>query len=271
MSKFKNGTYLYEYKESLKGLDEELAQDIAISAETLASYYGEEYEDTILNAIRDCKIVVASRNKVGSNGKKTNIRETVDDVMRREDIYGSPYNEKKTPAYISEPVIAEKNDKLYVDKVKRMIVLPHYYSSEQPAFLPIAELSELCKSCVDEYTIHGKKIEQRTGLAVRTYELDENNKLVKMISSRAVEVEESINSYDARYMMRENHLEEYDLEGKKSDEALYLGSLSISLDLKDVIRRAEFTGDTTELKEVLAERGMDLNTFHVLQELLLIQ
>ena len=205
------------------GCEEKLAYAVSTLYDTLVMEYGEEYEKTILDAILSCKYEIAREYRVDSDGNKTNAKEDVKAVLKRNEFpldFISKEDLNKRYVYASYPEI--KDNKII--KVNRIIVMPDYFNDESPASIGmlVNSINSLVKSYINEYKIDGNFIIRRRGLA--TYKYDINS--MKLIESYGFGLEKGLNDYDERAIVRKyyDQDEQYDLE-KSNDNVLVAGML----------------------------------------------
>lgn len=254
----KSRKLLADYKDELVqkfGYEESLAQDIALMAESIADYYGSEYEDTVLDAVASTKVVVVDTYKNG-------IRETVQDVLEREGMAEEVKGDEKDSlvgvrgvdgVYRERPNISYNDGEYHVDSVDKIAVINSSYTPDSPYFLGklAGELLKATKSQLCAYEIDGSTLIVRQGLSVRTEKLSHKGAEVsrKLVSEVGTGLEAGINNYDKLSLIRDSYYSDYDLDGHMST-TLVGGNVLDLLKLRDMVRVAQITKDTTSLKEV---------------------
>lgn len=236
----------------LCGYTEELAQDVAIMAESLVEYYGETYKDVILDALLSCKICVAEVKK------NSIIKEKVTDVLIRENIGGCfDYNEVKdlTTGFFSFPQIVFENGNFKLVGIKRLIVLPEYFNSDSPESVSI--LAKCCIKLVKSYlspcSIVGDKLVSKEGVMTTISKLENSPSGVLGITESKIGVglNKGLNCYDQLCIMRRDYDDTYDVHGAHY-ERLVSGYFldGENFHFKDEIRKAEILHDDKALREV---------------------
>lgn len=205
------------------GCEEKLAYAVSTLYDTLVTEYGEEYQQIILDAILSCKYEIAREYRMDSNGKKTNTKEDVKAVLKRNNFpldFISKEDLNKRYVYASYPEIKDKT----ITNVNRMIVMPDYFNDESPASIGmlVNSINSLVKSYINEYKIDGNFIIRRRGLATYRYDINSH----KLIDSFGFGLEKGLNDYDERAIVIEYYDQDgtYDLE-KTNDNVLVAGML----------------------------------------------
>lgn len=260
----KNKKLLFDFKEEIKnkyGYDEELAETIAMTAESIIDYMGSEYESIILEAISSCKYIIANNFKLDENGKQVGIAENIYDVLKREGmlehIEGSTVNDgdlkRAGGVYTSVPRISEHEGKFTIDSIDRVIVLPNYFNHNNPASLGTAshETMHLVKAYVKEYEIEGNKLKQRFGLGHGEYSLGvQGGKVIRtLIKETGIGTEEGANTYDELSLIRNTYDSNYEVYGYPYQRSI-CGYLADGIGLGPIIREAQLTGDIDEVKKL---------------------
>lgn len=253
---FSNGKLLADYKDELiqaHGYSEELAQDIAVMADSIVEHYGSEYESTVLDAVASTKVVVVDTYK------KSGIRETVHDVLEREGMLEEVKGEERQNLvgvrnidgiYRERPHISFSNGEYHIDSVERIAVINSSYTPDSPYFLGklAGELLKAVNSHLRPYEIDGNTMTVRQGLSVRTEKLSRKGDDVtrKFVSETGVGLEASINYYDKMSLIRNSYYTDYDLDGYMTS-TLVGGNVLDLLKLRDMVRVAQVTKDTEAL------------------------
>ena len=111
-----------------KDLDEKVAELIAMLTMDLIDEFGEKYSNEIINKIINTMYIVASKNA----GKKEKRMETVDDVLRKENLgeWTILRNGENNPTFAAYPVMNLGN----VVDTKRYIVIPANFNPDHYDF-----------------------------------------------------------------------------------------------------------------------------------------
>lgn len=196
----------------------------------LLDYYS-EYQDIILDAIATCEII------------KCNSFQTVNNILRSKKFEINTddfYNEQGM--YTAYPKITKKNNKYYIDRVYRRIIIANEYN-----FLSIKgiaklthELCYLIKSYKKEFSIKDNYLIQRRGLIRLKYKLNNCNE-VELITKNNYGLQKGLNCYDedkiVSLIIKDNYIS-YNYELLKKVAMI----LDYKFSLKDIIRKSEFTG-----------------------------
>lgn len=262
----KNNKLLFDFKEEIKtkyNYDEELAQTIAMTAESLIDYFGNEYENIILEAIKSCKYIIAKPMRQDEH-KNWLPSETIYDVMKREGKLEYIENATVTDGdfkrangvYSSRAIVSEENGQFKLDRVDRIIVLPYYFNHENPSSLGTIthETMHLVKAYVNEYKIEGDMLIERGGLSKNTYKLSSKDGKVQktFVSELGVGFEEGINSYDEQKVIRSSYDENFDVHGY-AYQRIVGAFIADSVGLAPNIKNAQLSGDISEIKKIFDE------------------
>lgn len=253
----KNNEVLFNLKEDIKkkyGYDEEFAETIALVSENVIDHFGEEYTDTIYNAVLNCKYVVAPGNHVDKSGKRVSSIKSLGEVMEQEGITGFNSLNGEVSAYVSMPQISYNGGEYTIDSVKRVIGLPSTFNSSNPRSLGMMtrETCKLVKSFNGEYTISGDRMVQRSGISTSEYVLSQNSGSVskRQVSSRGYGLETGLNFYDELAITRKYIDSDYETYGSPYAQNV-AGYLKDHLALDHFIREAEMNGNAADLRNIL--------------------
>lgn len=111
-----------------KDLDEKVAELVAMLTMDLIEEFGEKYSNEIINKIINTTFLVASK----STGKKEYRMETIDDVLRKEELddWTILRQGENDPTFVACPVMDMGN----VIDTKRYIIVPANYNAEHYDF-----------------------------------------------------------------------------------------------------------------------------------------
>lgn len=265
---------LDEHKNDLRkqfGYNESFAETVAVSVESIIDYFGTEYEDIAWGAVKSCKIVFADSQKKDSKGKKTNIQESIYDVLKRENmcekynpIVNAETMKRDRGIYVSKPIVECTDSEYHIQGVERIIVLDKSFNEHNPSSLAVLtnQLMSLIKSYVNEYEIQNGTLIQRTGVQETIYALSNDNGLtnVKFRSSVGEGLEKGINLYDEFKVVRTNYDSNYEVFGSVY-QRIIAGFIIDSLEMGEAIKVAELTKDDTALKQLFIEYGVNYEEF----------
>lgn len=259
----KNGKLLADYRDELIkewGYEEALAEDISMMAESLISEYGEEYEDAILDAIKNTEYAVARER--GNNNR----RETIYDVLKRNDMLdtvltgktmiGEPELKSASSFFAMKPELSFDGERYSIKGVRRLAILPSTYNSANPdSVAKLAEISDhAIKSSLNSLEINGDELISRSGFVKKTIKLANNNGTVTSTIESEIGrgFDEGLSSYTALHVTRCDYDGNYDIQDDSSLR-LVAGSLMDSLNLRSVIREAAITKDDETLRRYFDE------------------
>lgn len=216
----------------------------------LISYFGEEYEDLILQAILSCEIIpCSSKNTISKEKKKhsLSIKSGVLDIASIE-IKGSEV------CYFSDAKIdyIEDENKFVIKDVDRVIITAHTFNYDSPKGLEILTygLVKLIKSFKDEFVIDENTLIKRTGFEVEKRHIikDGDGIVLSLISHEGHGLEEGFNIYDTSQIVSLVLDDEY----KCYDyDSIYTIARIIkeTFRFKDTINSSEIGGNIDKFKE----------------------
>lgn len=246
---------LCDYKDELKsthGYTEETAENIAMMAESIANYYGDDYKDVIYDAIKSCKFISAKN-------KKSGIMETTEDILKNNGIDTSltSHSDLKsaTVAYGAAPTIVAKNGQYELQNVARVMALSPRFSWDNPDSLNnlAIEADRLLGNYLQGYTIDENSLTIREGFRTKSISLSSNKNgevegtIVEDVGSG---LEEGTVLYEAQSITRENYSPTYDATGYDYTR-ISMGNIIDNLKLSDLIKTARVTKDKREFVDAI--------------------
>lgn len=253
---------LCDYKNRLiekHDYSEDFAQDLAVMTESLAEYYGPEYSSLVYDAVLSTKYVVAGRKP------NSNVYETVFDVLKRENmlepINGEDPLEQQSSLKHSRgtattrPSISYDGSEYHVDRVDRIVALPHYFDANNPDSMAniSRETMRIINNYLKGYEIEGHTLSVHDGLATTTQKLslsEEGQVTRTPKEKKGTGLEEGMVKYDELCFVRSYYDANYD-SPQEPTARLIAGYLSDSLGLKDMLREAQITKDTIPLQSAI--------------------
>lgn len=217
---------------------DDLAENIALIAESVIDDYGEYYENVILDAIMSCEFKIKEPNE-----------RNIASFRNREGYYSSV------------PVLSKDGDNIIVNAQKE-IILPNTFNSDNPAYVGVltSRILELVSSSLNEFSISGNELVQRQGLMTTTYSISDNLELTKT-KEIGRGLNEGINSYETLNLMRSEYDTSFEPMGSDYTRII-AGSLIDGVELKELLTDALMTKDTGELENIIVEHtGKSLNEF----------
>ena len=143
----------------------------------LIDYYGIEYEDTILKAINDTKIICCNSYQTISKIKEEEKLTPKIGNTQLKDI-------ESEGSYISniEIIYNEVQNKYEILKHHRKIIISHTYNLDSPKGLEVLILNicRVIKALNEEYTINGNVLIQKEGLSEITYQIIMNEESINL-------------------------------------------------------------------------------------------
>jgi len=192
--------------------DENIVNALSIIIPNMVSYYGEEYENTILEAIYNCQIHICKKDE--------NIFDVVDRYSKVKKEGNVKVNEGElkvsSGVYHSEPILKynETKKEYEIININRIIVLNNNRELTDKSGIATLthELCHLIKGYVNEYSIEGNTIIAKNGL-IREVGIIKDNNTIEVVSEKNVGLEEGINSYDEAMIVSKIYNEEYEPKG----------------------------------------------------------
>ncbi len=260
---------LSDYRDELVrlyGYDVRLAEDIAMTAQSIEEYFGSEYGQVILDAIRNTKVVLVD------GYRKNGVRETIGDVLAREGLSQEALEAMRESdvrnmegLYVEEPHIVHGSDGYRIDAVQKVAVInsPYVENSENFLALLSRELMNAVKSHLNAYSIDGDVLTIRHGVAVKVERLYSRDGEVgrEKIEEYGYGLENGIANYEKMGLVREAYKDDYDLR-THTLSVLAAGYALGGLKLEEIIRQVQITKDMSGFEELIATHtGMDLKSF----------
>ncbi len=242
---------LFEYKNNLIegfGYSEDMAENLAIMAESFSTIYG----DLAYDAIANCKFVQAKRST------KAPIM-TVGTVLEDEGVLNDEVKEEckdlrvLVSKYQSKPIINKTQDGYKIQNIKKVIGLSANFNWDNPDSLGhiASEIDRLIGS-TNGYMIDGNTLEKKEGLISSTGVLSGSRDVKCNTTSRLGKgLERGINDYTAQKLI----ISEYGMEYTPISfayERLIAGYMLDHLGLEDTIRSSRITKDTSQLESVIS-------------------
>ena len=217
------------------GYSWDFSSEICTLIESIIEYYGSEYADIIIEAIKDCKVEILQTGKI--------------DVSRIK------YNDGM---YISIPII----DNGVITRVNRKIILPQSYNMDNQSYrgILISQLLRLIRSFKNEFDLTNGILIQREGITTTQYMLKDDNTLEK-ISSIGIGYEKGSLDNATLNIMRNHYANNFELQNGNDYERLFAGYIENSLELKDVFDAAALTKSFSELKSKIESADIRLDDF----------
>ena len=191
--------------------DEKTIRALVRIIPNLIEYYGEDYEELILKAIMDTKIIPCNSyqtiNKIANENK----------LML---VTGSPMIEdidlkRNEGAYISSVSISydDLNNVYKIDKINRVIATSHTFNYDSPKGLEVLTyaLCKLIKSYKDEYIIDENFLIKRYGLCEEKFRIiNEKNRIyLEIVSDINKGIEEGFTLYDTEKIVSSTLMDDY--------------------------------------------------------------
>ena len=224
------------YLENHHGYSWDLASEICTLLEDIINYYGYEYSDDIVEAVKNCKIEIFPKTK--------------------NDVSALKYSEGE---FMSTPII--KGGLLI--GCDRKIILPPNYNTDSQSYrgILIKQLLKLVRSSKDEYQIANDILVQRDGFNKTVYRIQKDDTLEKQ-SEIGISYENGTIDNSELEIMRANYDENFELPGGNDYERLLVGFMEGPLALKEINNRAAMSGDFQVCEQVFEEHlGMTFNEF----------
>lgn len=226
----------------------------------MIKYYGSEYENIILSAIRDCEIIHCDSFQ------------TISKVLNSNDLNDTFYDLKSNDGiYVSKPDIVydDVNNEFVIKDINRKIVVSHTYNFDSPKGLEVLslQLCSLIKSYYKEYIIHDNILEKNNGLAVTNQKINYNNGNISLefLDSSNYSLEEGMNYYDTERIVSDVLNDKYKCYGFDSIYSIAM-ILKEKYKLKSIINRAEILKDILTLKKIYNVDSDDFDKLSVLAD-----
>lgn len=220
----------------------------------LIEYYGEEYEEIILDAIYSCEIIACNSFQTISKIEKEK------KLINKKD--QNPLKEinlkRNESTYISDVKISydEMTNTYNIDKISRTIATSHTFNYDSPKGLEVLTyaLCKLVKSYHKEYEIDENKLIKRSGLQKEENSIIKDKEEIYLITNEetGIGLEEGLTIYDTEQIVSlvlKDNYKCYDYDSVYTIAQI----LKEKFDLLDKINYAEITKDTKELEELCNE------------------
>ena len=267
--------------------DNKTIKALSLVIPSVINYYGEEYEETILNSIFNCEIIPCKKN------------ETIQGILNKRKLTsftGSSFcididRKRAESVYIPNIKIIynEENNTYEIKKIDRIIVTSHTFNYDSLKGLEILThvICHLVKSYKNEIVIDENIVTIRSGLSYEKRKIinDGSNIFLELIEDYGKALEEGFNLYDSEVIVSsiysdkykcydydsvytvatilkekyhlQNEINEYEIEGdiegfKKKYNADIINKLSSLCDNCLVMENEMFLSYTRDDKNVLA-------------------
>ena len=224
----------------------------------IISYYGEEYEDLILQAVLNCRIIPCSSKETISKIKKEhnlNFKNGVSDIASIE-IKGSEV------CYFSDVKIEylEDDNKYIIKDVDRLIITAHTFNYDSPKGLEVLTygLLKLVKSFNNEFVIDENVLVKRTGFEIEKRHIVQNDDgiLLNFISHEGHGLEEGFNIYDTSKVVSLILGDDYKCYDYDSIYTI-ARIMKETFGFKDKLNACELEGDLNKFKNIYEEENFE--------------
>lgn len=246
-----------------KGYSEALLEALEKVIPSSILYYGQEYQDLILETLDNTNIYICNED------------ETVYDALSKVDEISDEETVKKDDLLVASGVVSNvpeiiyKDEEYRIDYVSRYIILRNGdFEKESNIRTLVHEFSHALKSYKNSEYIKGDILYSRNGLIESFYKLstDETGKVVKkLITEKRVGMEEGFNSLDEREIMniitgKNTETDSYkalSVIAEESDNLLGLRAIRIKSQLSGNVDlyKSHFNGNSE--KDIFEELALD--------------
>lgn len=230
--------------------DEDFAEDIAIMADSLINYFGDEYSGLIYDALLSCKICIAPSNRT------VTLRDNINSILESEELidkFSEEDLQNNSLGLLSSPEITFEDGVFKVTGINKIIILPSHFNSSNPDSLGILakECIKLIKSELNTYTIEDNTLITKSGILTRKESLKSTKTKIKRkcIEEKGTSLKHGLDSYDQLCLIRTEYNNDYDVHGNDYSR-IVAGFLLDYLNLKSEIRKAEILHNDSDLREV---------------------
>lgn len=220
----------------------------------LIEYYGEEYEETILDAVYNCEIIACNSYQTITKVEKEKELTKTQKTNQLKDI-----NLKRNDStYLTNIKISydELTNTFNIDKIKRTIVTAHTFNYDSPKGLEVLTyaLCKLVKSYEKEYEVKENKLIRKTGLAKEEMLIIKEKDDIYLVTEKetGIGLEEGLTIYDTEQivsMVLKDKYKCYDYDSVYTVAQI----LKEKFKLLDLINYAEITKDDKELSKICSE------------------
>ena len=232
--------------------DDKTIKALSLIMPKLIEYYGKEYENLIMNALSETRIIPCSS------------KETISTVLRREKngfSFCSDIDLKRAESIYAAFVnidYEEESNSYKISDVKRVIVTNHKFNYDSLKGIEILThaICHLIKSYKDEFTIFENTITYRSGLSYETRKIIYGEEDLLLIEEYGQSLEEGFNLLDTEKIVSKICMDEY----KSYD---FNSIHTVALILKDKYRfekeinSFEIKGDLEGFRKRFGERSVD--------------
>lgn len=250
-----DGTFLEKLKEKYKYNDKTI-KALSKIIPSMIRYYGEDYEDIILDAIFNCKIIPCNSHQTISNVLK--------EKKLTKMIGTSPVSDidikRGESVYVPNIKISydETNNSYEIDEINRIIVTSHTFNYDSLKGLEVLTyaLCRLVKSYKNEFTIDENYITIRSGISFEKRKIIYDNETIflNFEEDYAKGLEEGFNLYDTEAIVSSIYEDSYKCYDFDSIYTVAL-ILKSKYDLKKEIDSYELTGSIDVFQK---EYGQDV-------------
>lgn len=227
----------------------------------LTDYYGEEYEEIILNAIYNCKIIPCNSYQTISKIEKEK------ELTKHQKINSiTEMNLKRNDSrYISDVQISYNTltNTFNIEETSRTIVTAHTFNYDSPKGLEVLTyaLCKLVKSYHNEYEIKENKLIKKTGLLTEEMRIIKEKENIYLVTEKetGTGLEEGLTIYDTEQivsMVLKDKYKCYDYDSVYTVAQI----LKEKFNLLDKINQIEIMKEEKELKKLCDDEN-DLKTY----------
>ncbi len=217
----------------------------------LIDYYGDSYEEHILSAIFDARIISCNSYQTISKFRSEN---KLTKIVGQSEI-GSIDIKSNEGVYLSDVKISynEFTNSYNIDEISRLIVTAHSFNYDSPKGLEVLVylLVKLIKSYENEYTIDENVITKRSGISSETRNImnDKNEIYLDFDSDKFKGLQEGFNIYDTGEIVSLILSDKY--QCYDYDSILTVASIiKNKFGLGEQVNRFEITGDIDGLYKI---------------------
>lgn len=183
--------------------DEKTIKALARTIPNIITYFGEDLEDIILEAIYNCQIIPCnSHQTISKIEKESKLTKNINYIGI--DNFEIKKNEC---AYLSNIEVSynEFTNTFNIDKISRIIATSHTYNYDSPKGLEVLTyaLCKLVKSYKNEYTIEENKLIKRSGISTEINRIikDKEDIYLETIEEKFKGLEEGLTIFDTEQIV----------------------------------------------------------------------
>lgn len=225
----------------------------------LITYYGEEHETLILNALFDCEIIPCNSyqtiSKINKEKQQTKLvgESPIGDIdlIRGEGSYLSNISIKYN----------EMSNSYIIDNISRTIATSHTFNYDSPKGLEVLTyaLCKLVKSYQNEYQVEENNLIKRSGISTETRRIVNNNEIyLELIKDEGKGLEEGFTIYDTEQIVSLVLTDKYKCYDYDSISTI-ANILKEKFNLLDEINDFEITGNIDKWKKLI-EEGLEIKS-----------